>query len=152
MNTLKIGKFACAVLLVAVAGACMPKKGGGGTPGYAAPAINQTIGTSDRSDAIRVYTGGRAKNPNKIRVCLKNTASGKNKGIHWKLTSKPKYIARKKGQTVCGEHPTGARVVTWYVYKRTGLAGIKGWRAVGEYRINVRGREGQRVTFNWYRD
>ena len=154
MITKTISKIIVLGIALGVAGACVPKNARDGrVPApYTAPAIDQKIGTSDRSDRIRVYTEGRAKDPNKIRVCLHNTASGKNKGLHWKLTSKPRYIVRKKGGVVCGEHPAGNRNVTWYVYKRTGIAGAGGWRAVGEYTINVRGREGQQVTFAWYRD
>lgn len=136
--------------VAAILGACVPVKGQPGPPvSHTPPPLDQQIRTSDRDDRIRVYsTAGRAKNPGKIRVCLHNSASGRNKGMHWTLTGKPRYIARKKGNVVCDEHPTGTRTVSWHLFKTKGLR----MKHVATYDLDVTGREGQQITFAWHRD
>ena len=146
MKTFKI-LTAVLVATTAVAG-CQIKQQKRET-GYQPPAINQMVASSNRKDSIRVYTNGRSQDPNKVRVCLHQKASGKNKGMHWRLDKKPRYVARRKGDLICGEHPTGNRTVSWYLYRPSGIGG---WKPVAEYRLNVNGRAGQRIIFAWERD
>ena len=114
------------------------------------PPINDDVHSSHRKDRIRVTSrDSGAQNRQKIRVCLENNASGKNKGMHWKFEKKPRYVAKKRGQVVCGEHPTGNRTVTWHFFRTVGLKKMK---HVGSYDIDVSGREGQLITFAWNAD
>lgn len=137
------------MIVVAAISACKPAHRPAQQTVWTPPPIDQQIRTSDRDDRIRVYsTNGRAKDPRKIRVCIHNNASGRNKGLHWQTGGKPRYIARKKGDVICAEHPTGNRTVAWHLYKTKGLR----MKHVATYDLDVTGREGQQVTFAWHRD
>lgn len=110
--------------------------------------IDQVFRTSDKDDSIRVYTSGRSDDPNKVQVCLRNSASGKNKGLHFKKTKKPRYVTKKKGDTNCAEHPAGPHSVTWRFWKTKGFK----MKRVGSYKLNATDFAGQRIIFDWYHD
>ena len=96
---------------------------------------------------IRVYSKGRSNNPNKVRICLHNTSGPKNKAFHFKSEKKPRYVTKRKGDLVCGEHPAGPNTTSWYMYRQNPI-----WKIVGTIDFNATGFAGQRVTFDWYDD
>ena len=96
---------------------------------------------------IRVYSEGRANDPNKVRICLHNPSSSKNKAFHFRPDKKPRYVTKRKGDLVCGEHPAGPHTASWYMYRQNPI-----WKIVGTIDFNATGFAGQRVTFAWYDD
>ncbi len=123
--------------------------GSSGTSSTKAQAsIDKIFRTSDKDDSIRVFTSGRSDDPSKVQICLKNSASGKNKGLHFKKTSKPRYVIKKKGEMNCAEHPAGPKTVTWRFWKTKGLK----MKRLGYYKLNATDFAGQRIIFDWYND
>jgi hypothetical protein len=95
---------------------------------------------------LRVHVTGQSNDPNKYRICVRNSAGGKNKGMDWKDRQKPVFIAKKKNSVSCGEyHP---KTVEWKFYRISGLK----YRTVGSYTINAKGYEGKEITFDWLKD
>lgn len=98
-------------------------------------------------NSFHVHVTGQSNDPNKYRICLRNSAGGKNKGMDWKKRKKPVFIAKKRGQVVCGEyHP---KKVAWKFYR---IRGFKGYQNIGSYTINAKGYEGKEITFDWLKD
>ncbi len=155
----QIRRTALTVAMVAATGmlgACItmpPPSGGGGGGGggpqpSGGPPIDQVFRTSNSDDRIRIVTGGNSQDPSKVRVCLRNSASGINKGMHF-TTGDPRYVTRRRGDVVCGEHPAGPHTVTWYFYRTQGIGDMD---FVGTYQFNATGYAGQTITFDWIED
>ena len=146
------GFMIAAAGLFALSGCVVATTGGSGSSGTsssrAQASIDKIFRTSDKDDSIRIYSSGRSDHPDKVQVCLKNSASGKNKGLHFKKTSKPRYVTKKKGQMSCAEHPAGPHTVTWRFWKTKGFK----MKRVGYYKFNATDFAGQRVIFDWYND
>ncbi|MGF1625671.1 MAG: hypothetical protein ACFCVH_12370 [Alphaproteobacteria bacterium] len=113
-----------------------------------APPIDATFGTSNPGDQIRIVSGGNSQDPNKVRVCLRNSASGVNKGMHFQ-PGDPRYVTTRRGDVVCDEHPAGPHTVTWYFHRTEGIGRL---RFVGTYQFNATGYAGQTITFDWISD
>ncbi|MEM9784455.1 MAG: hypothetical protein AAF899_18515 [Pseudomonadota bacterium] len=161
MKSIRIG---AALALLLGAAACVPAPGQGPifsyTPAPAPqpapvpqappppPSIDDYFGTTTGKDRIRIVSGGRSNDASKVRVCLRNSASGKNKGMHFKA-GKPRYVTKRRGDVVCGEHPAGPKTVTWYFHRTLGIGAQK---FVGTYQFNATGYQGQQVTFDWIDD
>ena len=146
--TLIVGSLITAAAL----SGCMKVKqsgGGGGSQQVAAPpSMNFTMKTNHRPDRIRVYsTVGGSQRKGKVRVCLRNSSSGRNKGLHFKDARGPKYVVKKKNQSSCGHYSPGRK--TFYLWKNRVVGGMK-LRAVRN--VDLTGFEGQLVTFDWVQD
>ena len=113
-----------------------------------APPIDAVFTTSNPGDQIRIVTGGTSVDPGLVRICLRNSASGVNKAMHF-ATGDPRYVVRHRGDLVCDEHPAGPHTVNWYFYRTEGIGGLQ---FVGTYQFNATGYEGQTVTFDWIAD
>jgi hypothetical protein len=98
-------------------------------------------------NSFRVNVTGQSNNPQKYRICLRNSAGGKNKGMDWKSGRKPIMIAKKRGQIVCNEY--SPKKVSWKFYR---IRGLKGYQNIGNYTFNAKGYAGKEVTFDWVRD
>ncbi|MEM7317453.1 MAG: hypothetical protein AAF408_00375 [Pseudomonadota bacterium] len=114
----------------------------------APPSMNFTMKTNSRSDRIRVYsTVGASQKKNRVRVCLRNSSSGRNKGLHYKNAKKPKFVVKKKNQSSCAHYKPGKR--TFYLWRNTPLGKMK-LRATRN--LDLTGYAGQQVTFDWVQD
>ena len=108
--------------------------------------IDQYIHVDGKDKAIRMYSEGNSADKSKVRVCLRNVVSGRNKGLHFEPgAKKPRYKVKKKGGRVCGEHPAGPHTVTWTFWKRKGVKMVE----VGKVKFNASGFAGQKITFDW---
>lgn len=100
-----------------------PYPSGGGQPGPPAPPdppkekmIDKVFNLGSKNK-IRIHVTGKSRDPNKYRICIRNSASGKNKGLDWKTSrKKPVFIARKRNSVTCGEYKP--KVVTWTLYEK----------------------------------
>jgi hypothetical protein len=98
-------------------------------------------------NSFHVHVTGQSRDPNKYRICLRNSAGGKNKGMDWKSGRKPVFIAKKRGQIVCHEY--NPRTVAWKFYR---IQGLKGYQNIGSYTFNAYNYKGKEITFDWLRD
>ena len=143
-------KAAFFVLAAACAlAACKPPKNGPPAQQVAAPpSMNFTMKTNHRPDRIRVYsTVGGSQATGKVRVCLRNAASGRDKGLHFKRASGPKFVVKKRNQYSCGHYSPGRK--TFYFWKNTVLGKMK-LRATKK--LDLSGYAGQQITFDWIQD
>lgn len=95
---------------------------------------------------LHVHVTGQSKNPNKYRICVRNSAGGKNKGMDWKNRKKPVFIAKKKNSVSCGEY--SPKKVEWKFYR---IKGFK-YKTVGSYTFNAKNYAGKEITFDWIKD
>lgn len=95
---------------------------------------------------LRVHVTGQSNNPNKYRICVRNSAGGKNKGMDWKNRKKPVFIAKKKNSVSCGEY--NPKTVNWKFYR---IKGFK-YKEIGNYRFNAKAYKGKEITFDWLKD
>lgn len=98
-------------------------------------------------NSFRLHVTGNSRDRQKYRMCLRNSAGGKNKGMDWKERKKPVFIAKHRGDVVCHEY--NPRKVAWKFYR---IRGIKGYQNIGSYTFNAQGYAGKEVTFDWLRD
>ncbi len=98
-------------------------------------------------NTIRVHVTGQSDNPNKYKICIRNSSGGKNKGLDWKENrKKPVFIARKRGSVVCGEYKP--KFVTWKFYRFKNFK----YRKAGSYGFDASGYAGKEITFDWIKD
>ena len=117
-------------------------------PQAQAPSLNFTMKTNARADRIRVYsTVGGSQKTGKVRVCLRNSSSGRDKGLHFKKAKKPRFVVKKKNQSSCGHYSPGKK--TFYLWRNNALGKMK-LRAVR--RLDLSKFSGQLVTFDWVQD
>lgn len=146
MRFLKFG--ACALIASVALAGCMKHQKVTQQQVAAPPSMNFTMKTNSRKDRIRVYsTVGGSQKKGKVRVCLRNGASGRDKGLHYKKASTPKYVVKKKNQSSCGHYSPGKK--TFYLWRNTALGKMK-LRATR--RVDLTGYAGQLVTFDWVQD
>lgn len=144
MNTIKV--IAIALLATSIAGCKMKAKPI--DPPSQPPSINVTIKTNDRGDLIRLFsTSGGSYKAGKVRVCIANSSSGRNKGLHFKRTSKPKYVVRKKNDVSCGHYSPGKK--TFFLWRNTPFGK---WKLRKIVKLDLSRFAGQQVTFDWVRD
>ena len=140
-------KFLSAAVVVAVIAACVPQKRPLPPP-QKVPSINTTIKTSARSDRIRLYsTPGASQKRGRVRVCIRNSASGRDKGLHFQSSRAPKYVVKRRNQSSCGHYKPGKKV--FYLWRRTALGK---WKLRRTLRLNLTKFAGQQITFDWVQD
>ena len=143
--------FLAAIAVVAASvGACVPKNNGTGQVGAPPkpPSVNFSMKTNDRGDLLRVYsTMGASQKPGKVRVCIRNSSSGRNKGLHFKQAGAPKYVVKRKNGVSCGHYNPGRK--TFYLWRNTPFGK---WKLRAVRKLDLSGFAGQQVTFDWVRD
>ncbi len=117
-----------------------------GSPPAQVPSINKTL--SFKKDMVRLYsTVGGSQKAGKVRVCIRNAASGRNKGLHYKRAGGPKYVVKKKNQSSCGHYSPGKK--TFYLWKNNAFGKMKLRKTLN---LNLSRFAGQQITFDWIRD
>ena len=104
------------------------------------------MSTTDRGDLLRGKSVDGGAPAGKVRVCLRN-ATKKTKGMHYKNTKKPRFVA-KKGKRVCTTRRAKG-TQTWRFWKSKAF-GIK--KQVGMRRLDLNGFDGRTVWITWARD
>ena len=144
--------FLAAIAVVAASvGACVPKNNGTGrvgAPPPPPPSLNYSMKTNDRGDLLRVYsTLNGSQKVGKVRVCIRNSSSGRDKGLHFKRANAPKYVAKKKNSVSCGHYTPGKK--TFYLWRNTPFGK---WKLRAVRRVDLTRYAGQQITFDWVRD
>lgn len=98
-------------------------------------------------NSFRVHVTGQSQDPKKYRICLRNSAGGKNKGMDWKNRKQPIFKAKKRGSISCNEY--SPKKVNWKFYR---IQGFKGYQNIGSYTFNAKRYAGKEITFDWIRD
>ena len=145
-------KLSAIALIAATATACVPvHKNPGQHPAPdqpAPPSMNMTLKTNDRGDLVRLFsTMNASQKAGKVRVCIVNSSSGRNKGLHFKSAGSPKYVVRKRNDVSCGHYTPGKK--TFYLWRNTPLGK---WKLRRTLRLDLSRFAGQQITFDWVRD
>lgn len=115
------------------------------------PRLGTNLYLSEPRGDDRIYMkskkGGSDK-AGKVKVCLKNYTK-QWKGMHYKKSSKPKYVAKNKNDTSCGHYWPGHK--TFYFWEKAGFPAKKTARNQ-PIKLDIRAYADYRITFYWSED